>query len=144
MSKANTLSAVDFLGLASRRLTKLVTVDTGAGEASFWVRELSQADKEKLTGSASGRSAKYRRKDDTIELSLSPTDAAKLMRYAVVTDQAGQVTVYDELVKGGMSGAEVMAKFQSFPAAIVEEISRVVSELSGLADTEAETLEKKE
>ena len=141
---AKTLSATDFLGLADRRLTELVTVKTGTGEQSFWVRELSQADKQSLTGGGRNKSAKYHQKSGTIELDINAMDAARLMRYAVVTDETGKETVYDALVSSGMKGADVMDKFQNFPASIVEEISRVVSSLSGLSDTDDEIVEKKD
>ena len=141
---AKTLSATDFLGLADRRLTQLVTVKVSGGEQSFWVRELSQADKQALTGGNRNRSAKYHKKSDTIELDINAMDSARLMRYAVVTDETGKETVYDALVQSGMKGADIMDKFQSFPASIVEEISRVVSSLSGLSDTDDEIVEKKD
>ena len=140
---AKTLSATDFLGLADRRLTQLVTVKVLGGEQSFWVRELSQADKQALTG-GNNRKAKFHKKSDTIELDINAMDAARLMRYAVVTDETGKETVYDALVSSGMKGADIMDTFQKFPASIVEEISRVVSALSGLSDTDDEIVEKKD
>jgi hypothetical protein len=79
-------------------------------------------------------------------------DAALILSALSIGGDPGQISLHDAtmmesgsdaLVAGGMKGADVMDKFQNFPASIVEEISRVVSSLSGLSDTDDEIVEKK-
>lgn len=162
------LSAIDFLGLAEQR--KVARIDLGkvGYDGVIYVRDLTAAEQSRITSGGKGGKARYYT-DKSYEIDLAAlTEAAgpKFLMASVVTDAqegaalerafaaaepdiefltfpAGELVQMSEVwIRQAGNRAKAEEKLGQMSSIIVNEVVRVVKQISGMAEDKVE--EKKD
>jgi hypothetical protein len=150
-SEPKKLVLADILKLAETLEVKAVDLSRAGKSGVTYVRELRQGERE-VAQRLSGR-LELKRGSTYIDARSLPQDAARqIVKMAWVTDETGQVKMWDQLVanysdgssRGNQRQAEVKAEefLQNLPGAVVSLLVEEIRLISRLGEDEAEDYEE--